>query len=147
MNCMSHQAALVWSHGHERDEGGVLILQLEASSDSCWPRVVAGACPASCTLHSCKVYTTACSLLPLCLTSCSAMLRQELLPVGNHAFAREYNKIVPDTWGLINDQVLPACLCSTMLDLEQCQPQAECTGQDLCQTPCILQSRHPCLHR
>jgi hypothetical protein len=24
---------------------------------------------------------------------------------GNHAFAREYNKAVPDTWGVINDQV------------------------------------------
>lgn len=23
---------------------------------------------------------------------------------GNHAFARQYNKAVPDTWGLINDQ-------------------------------------------
>jgi hypothetical protein len=24
---------------------------------------------------------------------------------GNHAFAREYNEAVPDTWGIINDQV------------------------------------------
>ena len=24
---------------------------------------------------------------------------------GNHAFAREYNEGVPDTWGIINDQV------------------------------------------
>ena len=24
---------------------------------------------------------------------------------GNHAFAREYNKLVPDTWSIINDQV------------------------------------------
>ncbi len=27
---------------------------------------------------------------------------------GNHAFAREYNKAVPDTWGIINDQASPA---------------------------------------
>ena len=26
---------------------------------------------------------------------------------GNHAFAREYNEAVPDTWGIINDQVGP----------------------------------------
>lgn len=25
--------------------------------------------------------------------------------VGNHAFAREYNKLVPHTWHIINDQV------------------------------------------
>jgi len=25
---------------------------------------------------------------------------------GNHAFAHEYNEGVPDTWGIINDQVL-----------------------------------------
>lgn len=24
---------------------------------------------------------------------------------GNHAFAKEYNKMVPDTWAVINDQV------------------------------------------
>jgi len=24
---------------------------------------------------------------------------------GNHAFAREYNAAVPDTWSIINDQV------------------------------------------
>lgn len=24
---------------------------------------------------------------------------------GNHAFAREYNRMVPDTWSVINDQV------------------------------------------
>ena len=24
---------------------------------------------------------------------------------GNHAFARDYQSLVPDTWGLINDQV------------------------------------------
>ena len=24
---------------------------------------------------------------------------------GNHAFAYEYNDLVPDTWGIINDQV------------------------------------------
>ena len=27
---------------------------------------------------------------------------------GNHAFAREYNKAVPDTWGVINDQANPS---------------------------------------
>ena len=27
---------------------------------------------------------------------------------GNHAFAREYNTMVPDTWSIINDQV--SCL-------------------------------------
>lgn len=26
---------------------------------------------------------------------------------GNHAFAREYNAAVPDTWSVINDQVSP----------------------------------------
>ena len=31
---------------------------------------------------------------------------------GNHAFAREYNAAVPDTWSVINDQVW---LCSTTL--------------------------------
>ena len=30
---------------------------------------------------------------------------------GNHAFAHEYNEGVPDTWGIINDQVfVRACL-------------------------------------
>ena len=24
---------------------------------------------------------------------------------GNHAFARQYNALVPDTWSIINDQV------------------------------------------
>ena len=24
---------------------------------------------------------------------------------GNHAFARDYNRMVPDTWSVINDQV------------------------------------------
>lgn len=24
---------------------------------------------------------------------------------GNHAFAADYNRVVPDTWSLINDQV------------------------------------------
>jgi hypothetical protein len=33
---------------------------------------------------------------------------------GNHAFAREYNAMVPDTWSVINDQVsLRFCLVST----------------------------------
>ncbi len=33
---------------------------------------------------------------------------------GNHAFAREYNAMVPDTWSVINDQVsLRLCLVST----------------------------------
>jgi len=33
---------------------------------------------------------------------------------GNHAFAREYNTMVPDTWSVINDQVsLKLCLVST----------------------------------
>lgn len=27
--------------------------------------------------------------------------------VGNHAFAREYDKLVPHTWNIINNQVLP----------------------------------------
>ncbi len=27
---------------------------------------------------------------------------------GNHAFARDYNHVVPDTWSIINDQVHPA---------------------------------------
>jgi len=27
---------------------------------------------------------------------------------GNHAFAREYNAAVPDTWGIINDQASPS---------------------------------------
>ena len=26
---------------------------------------------------------------------------------GNHAFARDYNTAVPDTWSVINDQVRP----------------------------------------
>lgn len=25
---------------------------------------------------------------------------------GNHAFARDYNSVVPDTWSVINDQVI-----------------------------------------
>ena len=24
---------------------------------------------------------------------------------GNHAFAKDYNRMVPDTWSIINDQV------------------------------------------
>lgn len=31
---------------------------------------------------------------------------------GNHAFAREYNAAVPDTWSVINDQVSPLHCCS-----------------------------------
>ena len=31
---------------------------------------------------------------------------------GNHAFAREYNAAVPDTWSVINDQVSPLHFCS-----------------------------------
>lgn len=27
--------------------------------------------------------------------------------VGNHAYARMYNKLVPDTWGIINYRVMP----------------------------------------
>ena len=30
---------------------------------------------------------------------------------GNHAFARDYNHLVPDTWSIINDQ---ARACSTL---------------------------------
>lgn len=33
---------------------------------------------------------------------------------GNHAFAWDYRHVVPDTWGLINDQVpksADACAC------------------------------------
>ena len=32
---------------------------------------------------------------------------------GNHAFAYEYNELVPDTWGIINDQVNAAEILST----------------------------------
>lgn len=28
---------------------------------------------------------------------------------GNHAFAKDYNKMVPDTWSIINDQASIAC--------------------------------------
>ena len=28
---------------------------------------------------------------------------------GNHAFAREYDDLVPDTWGIINDQARRVC--------------------------------------
>ena len=38
--------------------------------------------------------------------------------VGNHAYARMYNKLVMDTWGIINYRVMPTsaaapylCLC------------------------------------
>jgi predicted lipase len=37
---------------------------------------------------------------------------------GNHAFADDYNQVVPDTWSIINDQVsglagyLPPCMVS-----------------------------------
>ena len=36
---------------------------------------------------------------------------------GNHAFARDYNHMVPDTWSIINDQVeIPCCIsCTTLL--------------------------------
>ena len=33
--------------------------------------------------------------------------------VGNHAFARDYDKLVPNTWSIINDQVC-AVLCSVL---------------------------------
>jgi len=33
-------------------------------------------------------------------------------PAGNHAFAREFNDLVPDTWSIINDQV---CACNLTL--------------------------------
>ena len=37
---------------------------------------------------------------------------------GNHAFATDYNHVVPDTWSIINDQAslaaaVPATLCTT----------------------------------
>ena len=31
---------------------------------------------------------------------------------GNHAFAKDYNQMVPDTWSIINDQVIVACCAS-----------------------------------
>ena len=31
---------------------------------------------------------------------------------GNHAFAREYNEAVPDTWGIINDQASRDTCCT-----------------------------------
>ena len=41
---------------------------------------------------------------------------------GNHAFARDYNHLVPDTWSIINDQAsschqphLFCCLCHLLL--------------------------------
>ena len=38
------------------------------------------------------------------------LARMAALPcsAGNHAFAQEYDRVVPDTWGLINDQA--SCL-------------------------------------
>lgn len=43
---------------------------------------------------------------------------------GNHAFARDYNHMVPDTWNIINDQVLSkiwslykVCLCYRALQV------------------------------
>ena len=33
---------------------------------------------------------------------------------GNHAFAREYNTMVPDTWSVINDQVCNLLLMLTL---------------------------------
>ena len=33
---------------------------------------------------------------------------------GNHAFAREYNAMVPDTWSVINDQVCFQLLLQTL---------------------------------
>ena len=36
--------------------------------------------------------------------------------VGNHAFARQYDATVPDTWNIINNQVrsASACFCAVM---------------------------------
>jgi hypothetical protein len=34
---------------------------------------------------------------------------------GNHSFARDYNKVVPDTWSIINDQVTPSSCAGLML--------------------------------
>lgn len=49
---------------------------------------------------------------------------------GNHAFARDYNAMVPDTWSVINDQVSALCCCSCSEAYSTC-----------CRTyPCI--SRH-----
>ena len=31
---------------------------------------------------------------------------------GNHAFARDYNQVVPDTWSIINDQAGSKTRCS-----------------------------------
>lgn len=41
---------------------------------------------------------------------------------GNHAFAREYNAMVPDTWSVINDQVTPL----TAHALKQHTPACQC---------------------
>ena len=30
--------------------------------------------------------------------------RRVSIPAGNHAFARKYNSLVPDTWHIINDR-------------------------------------------
>ena len=50
---------------------------------------------------------------------------------GNHAFAREYNAAVPDTWSIINDQVsfiaLASCqwqLCLRVPALEVAVPRS-----------------------
>ena len=42
--------------------------------------------------------------------------------MGNHAFANEYNKLVPHTWHIINDQVRQAPLAA--LTCDSCQQDA-----------------------
>ena len=43
--------------------------------------------------------------------------------VGNHAYARMYNRLVPNTWGIINYRVLPHTLallppaCTLQVDI------------------------------
>jgi len=39
---------------------------------------------------------------------------------GNHAFANGYNRMVPDTWSIINDQACGACLLLYGLGLHRC---------------------------
>ena len=44
---------------------------------------------------------------------------------GNHAFAQDYNTMVPDTWSVINDQVCLVVLLTLTLSLT-CRADVQC---------------------
>ncbi len=68
---------------------------------------------------------------------------------GNHAFAREYDDLVPDTWGIINDQArcvhtlmslgdyeIPQCVYVNPAYVHPALARGACASMDDAVSPC-----------